>query len=253
MSSCPYFNHTNNGGIMTVQDIMDKLEQQSPLDAACEWDNVGLLVGDANKKVKNIYIALDASDDVIQHAIDAKADMLITHHPLIFSGMKRLTSDDFIGRRVIALVQHNIAYYAIHTNFDVYGMGALAQDKMKLYDALPLCVSHGEEGMGRIGNLAEPVKLKKLASEVKKNFEVSAVRIYGDPDAKVQKIAIMPGSGKDEIDTALEQNADVLITGDIGHHAGIDAVAKGICIIDAGHYGLEHPFIDYMAEFLADD
>ncbi len=235
---------------MVVQDIIDKLEEQSPTEAAMEWDNVGLLVGDASKKVKNIYIALDATDEVIEHAIEAKADMLITHHPLIFSGMKRLTSDDFIGRRVIALVKNNIAYYAIHTNFDVYGMGALAQEALGLYDALPLVISEGEEGMGRIGNLPEAVKLKKLAAKVKKDFGVEAVRIYGDGEAKVQKIAIMPGSGKDEIDNAIKQNADVLITGDIGHHDGIDAVAKGLSIIDAGHYGLEHLFIYYMAEFL---
>ncbi len=237
---------------MIVQDVIDKLERQSPIDAAMEWDNVGLLVGDANKEVKRIYIALDATDEVIKHAADVKADMLITHHPLIFSGMKSITSDDFIGRRVISLVKNDMAYYAIHTNFDVYGMGALAQEALGLIDALPLDISHGEEGIGRIGNFAVPIKLKKLAAEIKKKFKVDAVRVYGDVDSKVQKIAISPGSGKSEIDNAIEQGADVLITGDIGHHDGIDSVARGMAIIDAGHYGLEHLFIDYMAYYLGD-
>ena len=237
---------------MLVQDIINKLESQSPIDAAMEWDNVGLLIGDTNREVKKVYIALDASDDVISHTIDVGADMLITHHPLIFSGMKRLTSDDFIGRRVISLIKNDIAYYAIHTNFDVYGMGALAEEALELDGAMPLDISHGEEGMGRIGNLTEPLNLKKLASEVKRRFDINAVRVYGNLDTKVQKIAIMPGSGKSEIDNALEQGAEVLITGDIGHHDGIDAVAKGIFIIDAGHYGLEHLFIDYIASYLSD-
>ena len=238
---------------MIVQDIIDRLEAQSPVESAMEWDNVGLLIGDVNEEIHRIYIALDATDEVISHAIDFGADMLITHHPLIFSGMKRLTSDDFIGRRVISLIKNDIAYYAIHTNFDVYGMGALAEDALELDAAVPLDISQGEEGMGRIGNLTEPIKLKKLASEVKKRFDINAVRVYGDMDTRVQKVAIMPGSGKSEIDGAIEQGAQVLITGDIGHHDGIDAVAKGICIIDAGHYGLEHLFIDYIASYLQED
>ena len=238
---------------MIVQDIIDRLEAQSPVDAAMEWDNVGLLIGDSNKEVRKIYIALDATDDVINNAIEFGADMLVTHHPLIFSGMKRLINDDFIGRRVITLIRNDIAYYAIHTNFDVYGMGALAEDALELDAATPLDISQGEEGMGRIGNLTVPIKLKKLASEVKKKFDIDAVRVYGDLDTKVQKVAIMPGSGKSEIDNALEQGAQVLITGDIGHHDGIDAVAKGIAIIDAGHYGLEHLFIDYISSYLEED
>ncbi len=238
---------------MTVKDIIDKLEKQSPPDAAMEWDNVGLLVGDERKVVKKIYIALDATDEVVAKAIEAKADMLITHHPLIFSGMRRVAQDDFVGRRVIALVKNDIAYYALHTNFDVYGMGALAQETLGLDDALPLDILHGEEGIGRIGNLAVPIKLKKLASEVKKKFSIDAVRVYGDIDSKVQKIAISPGSGKSEIDNAVEQGADVLITGDIGHHDGIDCVARGMAIIDAGHYGLEHLFIDYIAYYLGEE
>lgn len=235
---------------MIIKDIVNKLEQQSPKEAALEWDNVGLLVGDYNSDVKTIYVALDATDQVIEHAIEKKADLLITHHPLIFSGMKRITNDDFIGRRVIKLIENNIACYALHTNFDIYGMGALAQEALGLTEAMPLDVFIGEEGMGRIGNLREPITLKRLASDVKKKFNLQAVRVYGDTNLKVQKIAICPGSGKSEIDNAIDQGADVLITGDVGHHDGIDAVARKLNVIDAGHYGLEHLFIDYIAYYL---
>lgn len=235
---------------MIIKDIVNKLEQQSPKEAALEWDNVGLLVGDYNSDVKTIYVALDATDQVIEHAIEKKADLLITHHPLIFSGMKRITNDDFIGRRVIKLIENNIACYALHTNFDIYGMGALAQEALGLTEAMPLDVFMGEEGMGRIGNLREPITLKRLASDVKKKFNLQAVRVYGDTNLKVQKIAICPGSGKSEIDNAIDQGADVLITGDVGHHDGIDAVARKLNVIDAGHYGLEHLFIDYIAYYL---
>ncbi len=237
---------------MTVQEIIDKLDSRSPIGSALDWDNVGLLVGDSAKEVKSIYIALDATDEAISHAIDKGADMLLTHHPLIFSGMKRITADDFIGRRVMSLIQNDIAYVAFHTNFDVFGMGDIAADALGIRNTEPLDETEEDEGIGRIGDIGKAVTLRKLAEETKKAFDISYVNVYGDLSSDVCRIAISPGSGKSEIDVAVEKGADVLITGDIGHHDGIDAVAKGIFVIDAGHYGIEHIFIDDMAEYLSE-
>ena len=111
---------------MLCRDIMKVIETTYPKHAALEWDNVGLLVGRANKDVKKIYIALDATDEVIDAAISLKADMLITHHPMLFSPVKRITDEDFIGNRVVKLLQHDISYYAMHTNYDVLGMADLS-------------------------------------------------------------------------------------------------------------------------------
>ncbi|MCR4611920.1 MAG: Nif3-like dinuclear metal center hexameric protein [Lachnospiraceae bacterium] len=236
---------------MLVKDLINKLDNHSPIDAAMDWDNVGLLVGDYDKEVKKIYIALDATDEVIEHAIDANADLLLTHHPLIFSGLKRITADHFIGRRIMKLIRHDISYVAFHTNFDVFGMGDVVAKRLELRDCVPLDVTYGDdEGIGRIGDAVTPVSLKQLAKDVKDKFDLSAVNVYGDTDKIMKRIAVCPGSGKSDIDNAVAGGADVLITGDIGHHDGIDSVAKGMAIIDAGHYGLEHLFIDYMSEFL---
>ena len=101
---------------MKVKELTAWLENKYPAKAAEHWDNVGLLVGDKEQEIHKGYVALDLTDAVLEHAIDCGADMILTHHPLIFGGIKRVNADDFIGRRILALAQHGIAYYAMHTN-----------------------------------------------------------------------------------------------------------------------------------------
>ena len=110
---------------MLCREIMQVIEASYPRKAALDFDNVGLLAGRSDKEVERVYLALDATDAVIDRAIRAGADMLITHHPLIFSAVKKVTDEDFITRRVIKLIRNDISYYAMHTNYDVLGMAEL--------------------------------------------------------------------------------------------------------------------------------
>jgi dinuclear metal center YbgI/SA1388 family protein len=240
--------------IVHCGEIVRELEQIWAPDIACDWDNVGLLIGDKHKEVKTVMLALDATDDVIRQAIEQHVDMLITHHPLIFSGMKRITADHFIGRRVLQLIQHEIAYYAMHTNFDVRGMATEAAARLGLSDCQVLEYTGEMEqtilGIGQVGNLPSTMTLQECADKVKRDFELDYVRVFGDLKTKVKTLAVSPGSGKSEIANARKAGADVLVTGDIDHHDGMDAVAQGLTIIDAGHYGLEYIFSDYMEHFL---
>ncbi len=236
------------------KELVRILEEQSPVEFACDWDNVGLLAGNLDKEIRKVYIALDATDEVVEEAVQAEADLLLTHHPLIFKGIKRITADDFIGRRLIGLIKNDIAYYAMHTNFDVKGMADLSAamlglEEPEVLDVVKVCDGR-EEGIGRVGALMEPLALKRCADFVKAMFSLSHVKVFGDPERVIRRAAVSPGSGRSEIGNAIAHGADVLITGDIDHHDGIDAVAKGLCIIDAGHYGLEHIFIRYMKEYL---
>ena len=239
---------------MTVGELIALLEKEAPSKDALDWDNVGLLVGDAEWDVKSVYIALDATEEVINHAIDKGANMIITHHPLVFSNLNRVVANDYVGKRVMKLIEHHIACYAMHTNFDIHRMGILAEKKLGLEHTIALepIVLDGKEdvnvGIGRIGSLLnDPVTLGSYAAKVRESFGLPYVRVYGDESQMVGTIAISPGSGKSEISTALRAGADVLITGDIDHHSGIDAMAQGLCIIDAGHYGVEHIFIEYIS------
>lgn len=238
---------------MLCKEVMDILEENYPADYALDWDNVGLLVGRDDKEVRRIYVALDADDETIEAAVRWKADMLVTHHPMIFSGLKRINNLDFIGARILKLVQNDISYYAMHTNYDVLGMAELSGRKMSLEDPEVLEVTRdGEqpEGIGRVADLASPAPLREICWSVKDRFHLGAVKVFGDMDQPVSRIAISPGSGKCMIKAALDKKADVLITGDIDHHTGIDAVAQGLAVIDAGHYGIEHIFIEDVKEYL---
>lgn len=239
---------------MECKKVIEILEKQSPKSYACDWDNVGLLVGREDKEIQKIYIALDATDEAIEEAIANGADMLLTHHPMIFKGMKRVTQEDFIGRRIIRLIQNDMVYYAMHTNFDVMGMADLAADYLEISDTRVLEITSvsetGEEGIGRYGSLKKEMTVRECCEEVKQAFSLENVKVFGDLERKVKTAAISPGSGRSVIPNALQAGVDVLITGDIDHHEGIDAVAQKLTVIDAGHYGVEHIFIPYMEQYL---
>ena len=215
---------------MICREIIKEIEARFPKHYAMEWDNVGLQVGRSDKEVKRIYLALDATDEVIEEAADWGADMLITHHPMIFKAMKKINDEDFIGRRVLKLIRDDISYYAMHTNYDVES------------GEVPV-------GIGRVADLAQPMDLKSCAEMVKKAFDIPNVKIFGEPDMQVHRLGVFPGSGKSAISVSLEKGVDVLVTGDIDHHEGIDAVAQKMAVIDAGHYGVEHIFIADMEHF----
>ena len=239
---------------MRLKEIMQMLEELCPPSFAMSWDNVGLLVGRADKEVQTIALALDATSDVIESAVMQKADLILTHHPLLFSGIKKINDSDYGGKRVLSLIRNDMSCYAMHTNFDVLGMADAAADLLRLTDREVLEVTYEDdisvEGIGRAGVLPEPMKLSELAARVAEVFDIEHVRYYGDPEQMLVTCAILPGSGKGEVDLAVKSGADVYITGDINHHDGIDAVEKGIAVIDAGHYGVEKIFIPYMKEYL---
>ena len=241
---------------MLCKEIIQVIEAAYPREAALDFDNVGLLAGRAEKEVNRIYLALDATDHVIDSAEKAGADMLITHHPLIFSPVKKVTDEDFTGRRLLRLIRSDISYYAMHTNYDVLGMAELSERILDIRDARVLDVTSSdggkEQGIGRIGNLEKPMTLSECCVHVRHSLKLGSLKVFGDMERIVYRIAVSPGAGKSEIPVAVEKGADVLVTGDIGHHEGLDAVAQGLAVIDAGHYGTEYIFMDDMKQFLAD-
>lgn len=209
---------------MKCYEIIDKLEALSPTEFAEEWDNIGLLAGRRDKEVRTVYIALDATDAVIGEAVRLGADLLLTHHPLIFKKMSRVNTDDFIGRRVCELIRNDISYYAMHTNFDVMGMADAAADELSLKDRRVLDVTYeddiSKEGCGRVGELKDSMRVEALAGLVKEKFHVPNVRVFGDLDSPVRTVAVMPGSGGGFIQDALAAGADAMIT-------GMSAIMKG--------------------------
>ena len=222
---------------MKVKELTDWLGGNFPAAVAEDWDNVGLLTGDDESEVKHVFLALDLTEAVLDEAIRADADMIVTHHPMIFSGIKKINNHSFTGRKIISLVRHGISYYAMHTNYDILGMADLSAGYLELSDTKVLCATGEKDGepigFGRVGNLPCEMTLKEYALLVKKNLKLS------------------DGSGKSIIQDVLAAGVDVYVTGDIDHHTGIDTVAQGLAIIDAGHYGTEYIFMEDMKERLA--
>lgn len=247
---------------MKCVEIIEILKGLAPEEWACDWDNPGLLAGRSDKEVKKIYIALDATDQVVEESVQAGADMLLTHHPLIFKAIKKVNDQNFITRRLVKLIQADISYYAMHTNFDAAPgcMADLGAALLGLKDCAPLelmgQVESGEQvipyGIGKTGRLEAPVTVRTLAAQVKEAFGLPFVVVYGQQllDEVVEQVSICPGAGGSEIEGALSCGSQALVTGDISHHQGIDSAARQMAVIDGGHYGLEHVFISFMAEYL---
>ena len=239
---------------ISVKDFIKMMSEMLPVRLAEEWDNVGLLVGRRDREVTSVFVALDATEAVIDEAIRLQCDLIVTHHPLLFKALKRITDEDFTGRRIVKLLRYDIGCYAMHTNFDVMGMADAAADELQLSGRSVLAVTYEDElsteGIGRTGVLPSPMKLSECAAFVKSAFDIPDVRVYGPLDKTLERVAVCPGSGKSMVRAALEQKAEVLITGDIDYHTGIDALEQGLCVIDAGHYGIEKLFIPYLRDFM---
>lgn len=240
---------------MKCRDIIEKLEQEIPLSTAEGWDNPGLQVGNRDSGIQKIYVALDATDEVLEHCVAWGADLLITHHPLLMSGILKVNSDDFHGRKILKMAENHLAHYAMHTNYDVCRMGQLCSDYLKMTDLEVLeetgMDAQGKpQGIGTVGNLPQEMTLRECCEFVKQAFSLDSVKAFGDGEKKVRRAALCPGSGKSLMDTVLKKRADVYITGDYGHHDGLDAMDQGLSVIDAGHYGVEHVFVPWMEEYL---
>lgn len=240
---------------MNTGTVISKLAQEYPLSMAMSWDNPGLQVGRTNRPVEKVFVALDATEEVIQECVEWGAQLLVTHHPLLMSGVKSVSENNLSGRKALTLAEHGITHYAMHTNYDVTEMNRLAQDAMQMEQTEILEVTgvseNGEAyGIGFTGELPEAVTAKECCQMVKQAFNLENVRLFGNPEQNVLRIAVSAGSGKSMIMPALKAGVDILITGDIGHHDGLDALDQGLMIIDAGHYGIEHIFIGQMKEYL---
>lgn len=239
---------------MRCDEVISCLEKLAPPSFAESWDNPGLLTGREDKEITNVMIALDATDGVIEQAVAAGVSMLLTHHPLVFSPVKRIRTSDFTGRRLYRLIQRDICCYAMHTNFDVACMADAAAGRLGLSECRVLEVTcrtgEEEKGIGCYGKLPQRMSLKECACYVKEIFHLESVKVFGEDGAAVSSAAVCPGAGKSVIGLAAGAGAEVFITGDIDHHSGLDCLAQGMNVIDAGHFGLEKIFMPYMEAFL---
>lgn len=235
---------------MKCREIIELIEKEFPMEYAESWDNTGFQIGNREKEVKHIFVAMDVTDATIDEAIRLGADMIVTHHPMIFSPLSSVTSDTLNGRRVIKMIENGICYMSTHTNYDSCHMADLAAVKLEMTECVPLEEIKDGIGIGKVGRLPKTMTVRECALFVKERFSIPSVRFFGDGDKEVTVIGICPGAGKSLVKECHAKGAEVYVTGDIDHHTGIDQADEKLPIIDAGHYGIEHIYIEDMYCFL---
>ncbi|CEP43060.1 Nif3-like dinuclear metal center hexameric protein [Paraclostridium sordellii] len=344
---------------MKLKSLIKQIEKKYPLNLAYDWDNVGLLVGDYENEVNKIMVALEANEKVVNEAIEKEIDLIITHHPFIFSKMKKVTTQDLKGKLIHKLIKNNISIYSMHTNFDIAfdGLNDYFVDLLNLKDAKILEKTNsevlyklavyvpkthldkvrsalgnadaghlgnykecsfsiegegrfkpceganpyiGEEGtlesvnevkietivpqkilggvinamikshpyeevaydlyklenkgeavgLGRYGKLEEKMTFKDLGMILKEKLDINHLRVVGNLEDEISKVAIVTGSGADMVKKAFKSGCDVLITGDMKYHDAQDTLDMGMKVIDCGHFDTEKVFADIMFKYL---
>lgn len=236
---------------LKTKEIIKILNEICPEELQAEWDNSGLQLGFSDKPLESVLISLDIDENVIDEAISLKADMIITHHPLIFNPIKMISDDDPISRLLMLLLKNEISVYSLHTNFDVL-TGGNNDYLAKLLDIDDFDVLKESENFARIGRLKKPKSLLELTNEIAKRLKIprEKMRIVKGKNAEISKVAWCTGAGADFIDSARESGADLFITGDVKYHDALNARIKGISVIDVGHYYSEEIFCENMKEML---
>ncbi|ATW27659.1 Nif3-like dinuclear metal center hexameric protein [Candidatus Formimonas warabiya] len=333
---------------VTVGQVIKMMDELAPPGLAEDWDNVGLQVGDVNQQAGRILVALDVDERVIEEAVALKADLIVSHHPLIFQPVKNLSFHHPLGKLVRQLIKHDLSLFSAHTNLDsaqggindvlaelfqlhhievlapaqeekffklvvfvpagyldqvrqaicaagagwignyshctfsVLGQGTFLPlegtnpflgepgkleraDEYRLetivpehrlnsvrramikshpyeevaYDVYPTALEKTKQGLGRIGDLSEPMELSWLTRKVKEVLAVDVVKVIGHPEQRISRIALCGGAGMSFLHQAKKKGAQCFITGDLKYHEGQNAVAMGMAVIDAGHYATE--------------
>jgi len=232
---------------MQLKAITSYLESIAPLSLQEEYDNSGLIIGNEENEVTGALICLDSTEAVVDEAIKRNCNLIIAHHPIIFSGLKKITGKNYVERVVLKAIQHNISIYAIHTNLDSVLQGVnkkicdklgLEKCKILLPHPQPLSQRRGESGAGMIGTLSKPMTEIAFLNKVKKTMKAGCLRYTGLRGKKVQKVAVCGGSGSFLLKDAITAKADVFLTADFKYHQFFDADNK-IVIADMGHYESE--------------
>lgn len=230
-----------------ISDVINLMEKIAPESLKESYDNVGFMVGDKSKEVTKVLVALDCTLKVIEEAKGVGAELILTHHPLLFRKPKSITTNTLQGKKIINLIKNDIALYSSHTNWDSVNGGLndtfvklLGFKESKIIDRNPL---DNESGVGRIVYLEEELAIEEIINRIKDKFKLENLRFSGAKNKKVKAIALVNGSGEDYLQSAHDLGAELLITGDTTYHFVSDYEEMGLSVIDMGHFNSEWPLL----------
>ncbi len=228
---------------MQIKELIEKLEAKYPFYLQEEWDNSGLQIGNPENELRGVVLSLDLEEESLDLAIKNGANLIITHHPYLFSPTKSIDFRDNFYNRLEKAIKNDITIYAFHTNLDIAEGGV--NDNLGEIIGLKNMKSleQGKElGLGRYG-LIEKMPAKDFLGKVKEKLDVNEIICYGDINKEIEKVGICGGAGASLLDDAISLSCDLFISGDIKYHEGMDYADKGLIIADLGHFASENHII----------
>jgi dinuclear metal center YbgI/SA1388 family protein len=229
-----------------VKDVTKVIEEFAPLAIQEKWDNSGLCIGSPDAPVSSVLFGLDCTPELVDEAIECGADIIVTHHPLIFSGLKKISPEDMVGEAVIKAIKAGISIYAAHTNADkvIAGVSGAMAAKLALQNVEILSEDGEGTGLGVVGELPEPMTAQQMVAFVKERFGLQAMRTSKLIDGEIKKVALCGGSGGSLISAAKAAGAQLYLSGDISYHNFF--TPEGFMLMDIGHYDSEIEIVDIL-------
>lgn len=234
---------------MKIKDIIKFLEERFPLSLQEDWDNSGLQIGNIENDLTNILISLDLDEQTIQKAKDKSCNLIINHHPFLFSSIKSIDLNEEKGKIIKDLIKNDITVFAMHTNLDI-GKGGVNDNLAKLLELRDISNldTNNENPMARFGYTDE-ITAYDFSKFIKDKLNCKGLILYGDKDKKIEKVALCGGAGSDFINDAIQKGCDLIVTSDVKYHEAIDNCKK-INIVDPGHFASENHIIYMIKDLL---
>ena len=234
---------------MKIKDIIKFLEERFPLSLQEDWDNSGLQIGNIENDLTNIMISLDIDEQTIQKAKEKSCNLIINHHPFLFSSIKSIDLNEEKGKINKDLIKNDITVFAMHTNLDI-GKGGVNDNLAKLLELKDISNldTNNENPMARFGYTDE-ITAYDFSKFVKEKLNCKGLILYGDKNKKIKKVALCGGAGSDFISDAIKKDCDLIVTSDVKYHEAIDNCKK-INIVDPGHFASENHIIYMIKDLL---
>lgn len=233
---------------MYLSELLDYFQEIWPLDSADDWDRPGLSVGSSEQRVSKALLSVDITKAVVEEAISVGADLIVSHHPLLLRGVNEVTEQSLKGQIITLAIKNDIAIFSAHTNCDKAELGT-ARALANLFEINDVQVLDPLTGHGLIGKLHPAMTLLSFATKIAKLLPpvAAGLKVAGDPQQLVTKVALSPGAGDSDLGKALEAGADLFITSDLRHHPAQDFIetpGKPRALIDISHWASESVYLD---------
>ena len=233
---------------MTVYELYQILNKKIPPTLSCSWDNDGLMCcPDREAEVHRVLVTLDVTEAAVRTALEGKYDLIVSHHPMIFKGLKALNEENYIASKTMELIRNGVSVMSFHTRLDAVEGGV--NDVLARILGLEEIEAFGEEGIGRIGTLPEAMDQKHFAQRVKAALNAPVV-FFADSGLPTHRVAVLGGGGSDDIEAAHAAGADTYVTGELKYHSLTDAPESGMNLIEAGHFHTENPVCETLRQWL---